>query len=131
MQLQATASALNRGRGRPSLGPTAKTQPIIRPQSMIFKQQPAGQVLVPANYQLSGNQVFQVGFFQSLLRYNRVVSVRPNQTIFECTKIDKCRVIDTVNCVRWWAAVSWAGDWAQCPAWPSFHPPPRPMAPYR
>jgi len=62
MQLQATASALNRGRGRPSLGPTAKTQPIIRPQSMIFKQQPAGQVLVPANYQLSGNQVFQVGF---------------------------------------------------------------------
>ncbi|XP_066254339.1 MOG interacting and ectopic P-granules protein 1 isoform X1 [Euwallacea similis] len=63
MQLQATAaaaSALNRGRGRPSLGPTVKTQPIIRPQGMIFKQQTGGQVLVPANYQLSGNQVFQV-----------------------------------------------------------------------
>ncbi|XP_076262916.1 zinc finger protein MEP-1 isoform X3 [Rhynchophorus ferrugineus] len=62
MQLQANASsALNRGRGRPALiGPNMKTQPVIRPQGMIFKQQSGGSVLVPTNYQLSGNQVFQV-----------------------------------------------------------------------
>ncbi|ENN75546.1 hypothetical protein YQE_07889, partial [Dendroctonus ponderosae] len=62
MHLQANAassSALNRGRGRPSLGPNVKGQSLIRPQGMIFKQQSGGQVLVPANYQLSGSQVFQ------------------------------------------------------------------------
>lgn len=65
MHLQANAassSALNRGRGRPSLGPHVKGQSLIRPQGMIFKQQSGSQVLVPANYQLSGNQVFQVIF---------------------------------------------------------------------
>ncbi|XP_050311829.1 MOG interacting and ectopic P-granules protein 1 isoform X2 [Anthonomus grandis grandis] len=66
MQLQANAAAataLNRGRGRPALGTAPiKTQAtMIRPQGMIFKQQPGGgQVLVPANYQLAGNQVYQV-----------------------------------------------------------------------
>ncbi|CAH1125107.1 unnamed protein product [Ceutorhynchus assimilis] len=65
MQLQqatatASTSALNRGRGRPTLGPNVKpSQPMIRPQGMIFKQQSGGQMLVPANYQLSGNQVYQ------------------------------------------------------------------------
>ncbi|XP_030762604.1 MOG interacting and ectopic P-granules protein 1 isoform X2 [Sitophilus oryzae] len=65
MQIQGTQnSALNRGRGRPSLGPNLKSQPAIRPQGMIFKQQTGGSVLVPTSYQLSGNQVFQAGTAQ-------------------------------------------------------------------
>lgn len=56
-----------RGRGRPSLGTNINIKPqssLIRPPGMVFKQQTVsggGSVLVPTSYQLSGNQVFQVG----------------------------------------------------------------------
>ncbi|XP_074028267.1 zinc finger protein MEP-1 isoform X2 [Leptinotarsa decemlineata] len=65
MQLQSTQNALNRGRGRPSLGTNMapKPQTMIRPSGMVFKPQASmsgGSVLVPTSYQLSGNQVFQV-----------------------------------------------------------------------
>ncbi|KAJ8945932.1 hypothetical protein NQ318_016760 [Aromia moschata] len=63
MQLQSTQQAMQRGRGRPSLGTNAgKPQTVLRPSGMVFKQQTmtGGSVLVPTNYQLSGNQVFQV-----------------------------------------------------------------------
>lgn len=61
MQLQSTQQAMQRGRGRPSLG-NVKPQTVLRPSGMVFKQQAmaGGSVLVPTNYQLSGNQVFQV-----------------------------------------------------------------------
>ncbi|KAG5887467.1 hypothetical protein JTB14_017322 [Gonioctena quinquepunctata] len=64
MQLQSTQNVLNRGRGRPSLGAnmTVKPQNLIRPSGMVFKPQSSmsgGSVLVPTNYQLGGNQVFQ------------------------------------------------------------------------
>ncbi|XP_050517832.1 MOG interacting and ectopic P-granules protein 1 isoform X2 [Diabrotica virgifera virgifera] len=64
MQLQSTQSAINRGRGRPTLGPNINIKSqgaMIRPPGMLFKQQTmsGGSVLVPTNYQLSGNQVFQ------------------------------------------------------------------------
>ncbi|XP_018567809.1 MOG interacting and ectopic P-granules protein 1 isoform X2 [Anoplophora glabripennis] len=60
MQLQSTQQAMQRGRGRPSLG-NVKPQTVLRPSGMVFKQQAmaGGSVLVPTNYQLSGNQVFQ------------------------------------------------------------------------
>ncbi|KAJ8947373.1 hypothetical protein NQ314_008622 [Rhamnusium bicolor] len=61
MQLQSTQQAMQRGRGRPSLGANVKPQTVLRPSGMVFKQQTmtGGSVLVPTNYQLSGNQVFQ------------------------------------------------------------------------
>lgn len=62
MQLLSTNSshALHRGRGRPSLG-TPMKQAMIRPSGMVYKQaMSGGSVLVPTNYQLSGNQVYQV-----------------------------------------------------------------------
>jgi hypothetical protein len=61
MQLLSTNSshALHRGRGRPSLG-TPMKQAMIRPSGMVYKQaMSGGSVLVPTNYQLSGNQVYQ------------------------------------------------------------------------
>ncbi|XP_057664232.1 neurofilament heavy polypeptide-like isoform X1 [Diorhabda carinulata] len=65
MQLQSAQNALNRGRGRPTLGGNVNIKPqgaLVRPPGMVFKQQTmsGGSVLVPTNYQLSGNQVFQV-----------------------------------------------------------------------
>lgn len=69
MQLQSTQQALQRGRGRPTLGPTIKPQQaMLRPAGMVFKQQQmaGGSVLVPTNYQLSGNQVFQVCEIQNV-----------------------------------------------------------------
>lgn len=64
MNLTTTQAVLQRGRGRPTIGPTVvKPQtPILRPTGMVFKQQSmsGGSLLVPTNYQLSGNQVFQV-----------------------------------------------------------------------
>ncbi|CAG9856072.1 unnamed protein product [Phyllotreta striolata] len=67
MQLQSTQNALNRGRGRPSLGATnlnLKPQgTLVRPPGLLYKQQAVaggGSVLVSTNYQLSGSQVFQV-----------------------------------------------------------------------
>ncbi|KAJ8968392.1 hypothetical protein NQ317_012229 [Molorchus minor] len=61
MQLQSTQQAMQRGRGRPTLGANVKSQTVLRPSGMVFKQQTmtGGSVLVPTNYQLSGNQVFQ------------------------------------------------------------------------
>ncbi|XP_063910499.1 MOG interacting and ectopic P-granules protein 1 isoform X1 [Zophobas morio] len=58
----ATSNALHRGRGRPSLGgPASMKQAMIRPSGMVYKQtMSGGSVLVPTNYQLSGNQVYQV-----------------------------------------------------------------------
>lgn len=70
MNLTTTQAVLQRGRGRPTIGPAAvvnkpQTQ-IMRPQGMVFKQQAmsGGSLLVPTNYQLSGSQVFQVSLFQ-------------------------------------------------------------------
>ncbi|CAH0547216.1 unnamed protein product [Brassicogethes aeneus] len=61
MQLQSTQQALQRGRGRPPTITNAKPQQTLRPSGMLFKQQgmSGGSVLVPTNYQLSGNQVYQ------------------------------------------------------------------------
>lgn len=66
MQLHSAQNALNRGRGRPTLGTNPNMKPqggaLVRPPGMVFKQQAmsgGGSVLVPTNYQLSGNQVFQ------------------------------------------------------------------------
>ncbi|XP_015834287.1 MOG interacting and ectopic P-granules protein 1 isoform X2 [Tribolium castaneum] len=56
-----TSQALHRGRGRPSLGSTSIKQSMIRPSGMVYKQtMSGGSVLVPTNYQVSGNQVYQV-----------------------------------------------------------------------
>lgn len=65
MNLTTTQAVLQRGRGRPTIGPTVAKPPqtpVMRPQGMVFKQQAmsGGSLLVPTNYQLSGNQVFQV-----------------------------------------------------------------------
>lgn len=59
-----TNPAFNRGRGRPTLGTVKQTTPIIRPNpAMIYKQSMSGgSVLVPTNYQLTGNQLYQVNF---------------------------------------------------------------------
>ncbi|GJQ88045.1 hypothetical protein Trydic_g12967 [Trypoxylus dichotomus] len=61
-KMQNAQSALNRGRGRPSLG-TIKQPTLVRnpAQSMIYKtSMSGGSVLLPTNYQLSGNQLYQV-----------------------------------------------------------------------
>ncbi|RZC41696.1 MOG interacting and ectopic P-granules protein 1 [Asbolus verrucosus] len=62
MQLLNTSNsshALHRGRGRPSLAAPIK-QTMLRPSGMVYKQtMSGGSVLVPTNYQLSGNQVYQ------------------------------------------------------------------------
>ncbi|KAF5289947.1 hypothetical protein FQR65_LT11694 [Abscondita terminalis] len=61
-----TTAALQRGRGRPSMGlPVKQTVQNARPvsASMLFKpsgNMSGGSVLVPTNYQLSGNQLYQV-----------------------------------------------------------------------
>ncbi|XP_044252682.1 MOG interacting and ectopic P-granules protein 1 isoform X3 [Tribolium madens] len=55
-----SSQALHRGRGRPSLGAPIK-QSMIKPSGMVYKQtMSGGSVLVPTNYQVSGNQVYQV-----------------------------------------------------------------------
>ncbi|KAK4877231.1 hypothetical protein RN001_009737 [Aquatica leii] len=61
-----TTAALQRGRGRPSLGiPIKHTAQSVRPASTNVLYKPTGNmsggsVLVPTNYQLSGNQLYQV-----------------------------------------------------------------------
>lgn len=68
MQLLNPASpgsqALHRGRGRPTLGGNQMKNAVMRAQGMVYKQtMSGGSVLVPANYQLSGNQVYQVNTY--------------------------------------------------------------------
>lgn len=61
-KMQSVQSAFNRGRGRPSLG-TVKHPSVMRTptQNMIYKSSMSGgSVLLPTNYQLSGNQLYQV-----------------------------------------------------------------------
>lgn len=55
-------NALNRGRGRPTLGAPVKQQAMIRSNpAMIYKHSMSGgSVLVPTNYQMSGNHIYQV-----------------------------------------------------------------------
>lgn len=55
-------NALNRGRGRPTLGAPMKQQQMIRSNpAMIYKHSMSGgSVLLPANYHVSGNQIYQV-----------------------------------------------------------------------
>ncbi|KAK9722942.1 hypothetical protein QE152_g19420 [Popillia japonica] len=60
-KMQSAQSALNRGRGRPSLG-TLKQPTLVRnpAQNMIYKtSMSGGSVLLPTNYQLTGNQLYQ------------------------------------------------------------------------
>lgn len=57
-------SVMQRGRGRPTLGSNSSKQ-VLRPPSgtsMLYKSpsMSGGSVLVPTNYQLSGNQLYQV-----------------------------------------------------------------------
>ncbi|KAK5642737.1 hypothetical protein RI129_008904 [Pyrocoelia pectoralis] len=66
-KLANNSTALQRGRGRPSLGiPITKhTSPSIRPANSNVMYKPSssmsgGSVLVPTNYQLSGNPLYQV-----------------------------------------------------------------------
>lgn len=60
MQKMQAQSALNRGRGRPSLA-TLK-------HNMIYKSSMSGgSVLLPTNYQLSGNQLYQVSLLNVFL----------------------------------------------------------------
>ncbi|XP_017773277.1 PREDICTED: MOG interacting and ectopic P-granules protein 1 isoform X2 [Nicrophorus vespilloides] len=55
-------TAMNRGRGRPSLPMPSKKQSQGSPQGLVYKQAVPGgaSVLVPTNYQISGNQLYQV-----------------------------------------------------------------------
>lgn len=60
-KMQAANVVMNRGRGRPSM--SSVRPPILRPSGgMTFKQMSGGSVLVPANYQMSGTQLYQVNF---------------------------------------------------------------------
>jgi hypothetical protein len=79
MQLLSTNSshALHRGRGRPSLG-TPMKQAMIRPSGMVYKQaMSGGSVLVPTNYQLSGNQVYQQNQSKNKSVHQPSISITP------------------------------------------------------
>ncbi|XP_049819859.1 MOG interacting and ectopic P-granules protein 1 isoform X3 [Aethina tumida] len=64
MQLQSTQqpAVFNRGRGRPPTITNTKVPPVLRSPGMVFSKSnmSGGSVLVPTNYQVSGNQVYQV-----------------------------------------------------------------------
>ena len=59
MKMQNATSALNRGRGRPSLN-NMKANSMMRTPMLYKQNMSGGSVLLPTNYQLSGSQLYQV-----------------------------------------------------------------------
>lgn len=83
MQLQSTQqpAAFNRGRGRPPTITNTKVPPVLRSPGMVFSKSnmSGGSVLVPTNYQVSGNQVYQVTNLCASKRNGQTERTRPPQ----------------------------------------------------